>query len=99
MKIGKLKNGDYIIEEEHGIKTYVSKEGAEALGKLVGLAPLYESICKLQSLLWQDDDLMDQDALFDAQGMVADIALEIANKTGKVDDLIKKFPWLYEVKK
>ena len=100
MKIGKLKNGNgYIIEEDHGIKTYVSKEGAEFLGSIVSLGPFYKAICDLQKLLWQDDDLMDQDALFEAQDKVSTIALDIANKIGKVDDLVKQFPWLYEVKK
>ena len=100
MKIAKLKNGNgYIIEDDHGVKTHISKEGAEFLGSIVSLEPFYKAICDLQNVLWEDDDCMSQDALFEAQEKVSTIALDIANKIGKVDDLISKFPWLYEVKK
>lgn len=61
---------------------------------------MYEKIEKIQELLWRDDDMMRQETLFELQDYVAELILEVANKEGPktVDRLVKKFPWLYQVK-
>lgn len=61
---------------------------------------MYEKLEKIQELLWRNDDLMDQDTLFELQDKVAELILEVAGKEGPktVDRLVAKFPWLYTVK-
>lgn len=59
---------------------------------------LYEELIDIQKLLWRDDDMMEQDTLFEVQDKFANILLMIANKAGKVDELVKTFPWIYETK-
>lgn len=61
---------------------------------------MYEKLEKIQELLWRDDDMMRQETLFELQDYVAELILEVANKEGPktVDRLVKKFPWLYQVK-
>jgi len=56
---------------------------------------MYESIAHIQKLLWKDDDRMDQETLFELQEYVAKLALGIAQKEGRVDDLLREFPYLY----
>ena len=50
---------------------------------------------KLMLLLWKDDDMMDQDTLFELQNEFAGLLLDVAIKAKKTDDLVKTFPWLY----
>ena len=59
---------------------------------------LYEQLIDIQKLLWKDDDMMEQDTLFEVQDKFANILLMIANHAGKVDDLVKTFPWIYTTK-
>ena len=59
---------------------------------------MYNDLKKIQKLLWKDDDRMDQDTLFELQEFVAELTLKAAEKENKVDDLLKNFRWLYEVK-
>ena len=57
---------------------------------------IYSDIEKIQSLLWKDGDMIRQEDLYDLQEMVADLALKVAEHEGKVEQLVKKFPYLYE---
>ena len=61
---------------------------------------MYEKLEKIQEMLWKNDDLMDQETLFELQDYVAELILDVAGKEGpeKVDRLIAKFPWLYQTK-
>lgn len=61
-------------------------------------AGYYGIICDIQRLAWKDDDRMDQETLFDLQERIANFALLIAEDENRVDDLVKAFPWVYEVK-
>lgn len=56
---------------------------------------LYQKIVNIQNLLWKNDDLIDQDDLFDLQDKIAEIALIIAENENHTEDLVKRFPWLY----
>ena len=56
---------------------------------------MYEKLKKIQQLLWDDDDRMDQEILFEIQEVFADLLLEVATAEKKIDDLVKSFPWLY----
>jgi len=58
---------------------------------------MYTTLKKIQEMLWREDDLMSQDTLFELQEFVADVILDVAKfeGDGKVDDLVKSFPWLY----
>lgn len=55
----------------------------------------YDKIKEIQNLAWKNDDLMMQDDLFELQEKIADLALEIAQKEHKTDDLVKSFKGLY----
>lgn len=61
---------------------------------------MYEKLEKIQEMLWRDDDMMRQETLFELQDYVAELILKVADKKGPttVDRLVKKFPWLYQVK-
>jgi hypothetical protein len=59
---------------------------------------MYEKIKKIQQLLWKNDDLIDQDTLFEVQDYVAELLLDVAKKEGKTGDLVKSFSWLYSYK-
>lgn len=58
---------------------------------------LFKDITEILGLAWKDDDRMDQETLFDLQEKIAELALKIASREHKVDELVKKFPWAYEV--
>ena len=59
---------------------------------------MYDKLEKIQEMLWRDDDLMLQETLFELQDYVAELILNVAEKEGKVDELVAKFPFLYQVK-
>ena len=59
---------------------------------------MYNELKKIQSLLWQSDDRMDQDTLFELQDYVGGLLLKVAEKENKHDDLVKSFPWIYKTK-
>ena len=56
---------------------------------------MYEKLEKIQELLWRNDDMMMQETLFELQDYVADLLLKVAEKEGKVDELVAEYPWLY----
>ena len=56
---------------------------------------LYNELKRIQSIVWQDDDMMTQDTLFDVQERLADLTLKAANDIGKAEELAADFPWLY----
>jgi hypothetical protein len=63
---------------------------------------MYNEIKGIQKLLWKHDDMMDQETLFDLQEIVGALALKIAQKEHKEEQLLKDFPHIYkmaEVKK
>ena len=60
---------------------------------------IYEEIERLQTILWSGEDRIDQDKLFDAQDLLADIALRVAESEGQVERLVGKFPFLYRRRK
>lgn len=57
---------------------------------------VYAELKKIQKLLWKDDDLMEQETLFELQNYVMNLTLEYAKKENQEKDLIKSFPWLYK---
>jgi len=59
---------------------------------------MYNEIKKIQQLLWKHDDMMQQEDLFELQELVAELALGIAQKEKKTEQLAKDFPYLYERK-
>lgn len=59
---------------------------------------MYEKIEKIQEMLWRNDDMMMQETLFELQDYVADLLLKVAEKEGKVDKLVAKFPFMYRRK-
>lgn len=58
---------------------------------------MYNELKEILKLSFKDDDRMDQDTLFDLQDRITDLTLRIAQKENKTDDLVKSFPWLYQV--
>ena len=57
---------------------------------------MYNKLKAIQKLLWKDDDMIEQETLFDLQNLVAKLTLEVAEKENKVEDLVKSFKWLYK---
>lgn len=58
---------------------------------------MYNELKEILSLLWKNDDRMDQDTLFELQDKMTEIILKVAKKEKKTDDLLKSFPYLFEV--
>ncbi len=57
---------------------------------------IYDELKTIQAMLWTDDDHVPQDVLFELQDKVADLTLKVAQASGKTDDLLNTFPWLYK---
>ena len=64
-------------------------------GDRLTLGIVYETVKAIESLAWEHDDMITQETLFRLQESIADLALNLAVETGKADDLLKSFPWLY----
>ena len=62
------------------------------------MAQYYAQIKSIQKTAWADDDMMNQETLFDLQDKIAKLALIIARDEGKLEDLVKAFPFLYKSK-
>ena len=59
---------------------------------------LYHKIAEIQNTLWKDGgDLVDQETLYVLQEQIADLALRVAQDAHKTQDLLRAFPYLYEV--
>lgn len=56
-----------------------------------------EKLVEIQKLLWKNDDLISQDDLFTLQDKISDLTLESAKEEGKVDLLVKEFPYIYKI--
>jgi hypothetical protein len=59
---------------------------------------MYKELKKVLTMAFKDDDMMNQETLFDLQDYVADLTLKVAEKENKVEDLVKDFAWLYQPK-
>lgn len=59
---------------------------------------MYDKLLTIQEMLWRNDDMMMQETLFELQDYVADLLLNVAEKEGKVEELVAKFPFLYRRK-
>lgn len=59
---------------------------------------LFDLICALQQLAWKDDDMMDQDTLFEMQEKLSEFVLQFAERLSPeyVDRIVKQFPWMYK---
>ena len=67
------------------------------MDKPMTMTEVYAKLVELQRILWEGDDLMSQDTLFEAQELVADLTLKVCFAAGKTgEDLVEKFPWLYK---
>ena len=58
---------------------------------------VYRQLVKTQKLLWNNDDSMDQDDLFEAQEIMQNLVLEFAISVGKEEEVLKEFPYLYKI--
>lgn len=59
------------------------------------MTTVYNDLERIQSLLWRREDMIDQEDFFEVQDIMADVILEVAKAEGKVEQLVKKFPFLY----
>lgn len=57
---------------------------------------ILKRLIKVQKLLWNNDDLMDQETLFYLQDEVQTLVLKVAEDTNSTDIILKEFPWLYK---
>lgn len=57
---------------------------------------LYPKLKAIQKLVWTNDDMMDQETLFELQDKLGRLLLQVAADENKTDDLVKSFPWLYK---
>lgn len=58
---------------------------------------LYDKIAHIQKLAWVIDDYIDQSTLFELQECICNLALEVAQKENRTEDLISDFPFLYKI--
>jgi hypothetical protein len=58
---------------------------------------ILSELIEIQKIVWKDDDLMDQNTLFELQHKLANLVLGVANDLNKGHDLVELFPWLYKV--
>ncbi|NLY38596.1 MAG: hypothetical protein GX044_04755 [Firmicutes bacterium] len=59
----------------------------------------FNDLLEIQKLLWKNDDLMEQETLFELQDKVSELALKMAGDNPlKQDLLLREFPWLYKKK-
>lgn len=56
---------------------------------------IYKELKEIQRLAWRDDDLMEQETLFDLQERLCDLVLKVATDCGQQEDLVRSFPFLY----
>lgn len=63
-------------------------------------ADIYTKLKTINSIAWHDDDLMEQDNLFDLQEQLANLLLAVAQDLGEktLQDLVRSFPYLYTVR-
>lgn len=59
---------------------------------------MYEKLKRVHELLWKNDDCPDQENYYEIQEIIAELTLEVAKNEKKTEDLLKAFPFLYEVK-
>lgn len=59
---------------------------------------ILKRLIEVQKLLWKNDDLMNQETLFDLQAEMQVLVLTVANDTNSTDIIVKEFPWLYHHK-
>lgn len=57
---------------------------------------ILKRLIKVQKLLWNNDDLMNQETLFDLQDEVQTLVLKVAEDTNSTDIILKEFHWLYK---
>lgn len=65
--------------------------------KPYSIEDIYNDLREIQNLVWQSDDLMTQDTLFEIQDKLADLMLKVAIAAGKEENLARSFPWLYRI--
>lgn len=65
--------------------------------KPYSIEDIYNDLREIQNLVWQSDDLMAQDTLFEIQDKLADLMLKVAIAAGKEENLARSFPWLYRI--
>ena len=109
MKILKSKVNGYIVlkrtdKDGNEDSTVITEESLHELFETVFGGDLFTMIVDLQKIMWKNDDCMDWETLAEAQDKLASFALKYAGKLNlgglnpkHVDDLVAKFPWLYEV--
>ena len=61
---------------------------------------IFNELMIINTLAWQDDDLMRQETLFDVQEKVANLLLAVAQDIGNpaLRAICKAFPYLYSMK-
>lgn len=61
---------------------------------------IFNELMTINTLAWQDDDIMRQETLFDVQEKVANLLLAVAQDIGEsaLKDLCKAFPYLYNMR-
>lgn len=61
---------------------------------------IFNELIIINTLAWQDDDIMRQETLFDVQEKVANLLLAVAQDIGNpaLRVICKAFPYLYSMK-
>lgn len=58
---------------------------------------ILKKLIKIQKLLWEDDDSMDQTTLFQLQEEMQDLVFRVAHDTEEHEIIVSEFPWLYRL--
>lgn len=56
---------------------------------------IFNKLMEIQDLIWEEDDMLSQESLFEVQNITAKLVLNLANDLEKGSILIEKYPWLY----
>lgn len=56
---------------------------------------IYDGMVEVLHLVWECDDHMSQDTLFEIQDKLANLALISAVAARKEEDLVREFPYIY----
>lgn len=64
------------------------------VAKLAGPWKKYPQAMELKAMIKEIDDSIDQDELFELQGLAGELAEIVAKEEGKMADLARSFPWL-----
>lgn len=66
-----------------------------AINKVINITSHFYTAKELLKLAYKNDDMMQQEDLFELQQKLAMFVIELAEDLDKDDELVEEFPWLF----